>query len=176
MAMKSKYVYIVFIALIALIEPVNGQNISVIHADGSIRANLKTTIFKGPIQYISIKDFADIFNARSIFNVQNKKFIIYLEKKNIEVTAFNPFILIDKNVYQLPTDTKWKDGQVYVPVSYFLEIIDQSHRGTFQPEVQKRIFPFSPMLMKYHKLRIAQEWKGVMEMKKHTKIRENNAG
>ena len=126
--MKCRYIYI-FIAFLIVLTVNNNlvfcQDISVIHADGSIQAHLKTTLFNQYIRYISITDFAELFNSRSVFNEQNKKMTIYLGNKPINVTAYNPFIIIGDDVYQLPIDTKWKDEQFFVPRSSFLDIIER---------------------------------------------------
>jgi len=102
------------------------QNLTIIHADGSIRSNLKTEIFKQSIRFISINDFANLFNAHIYFNVQNKKVTVTLGEKTIQVTAFNPFFQIDNVIFQLPLATEYKDEKIYLPLSYFLEIIGKT--------------------------------------------------
>jgi len=104
----------------------SAQNLTIIHADGSIRSNLKTQIFKHNIRFISINDFANLFNAHTYFNVQNKKVTVTLGEKSIQVSAFNPFFQIDNVIYQLPLATEYSDEKIYIPLSYFLEIIEKT--------------------------------------------------
>jgi N-acetylmuramoyl-L-alanine amidase len=102
------------------------QNLTIIHADGSIRSNLQTEIFKQSIRFISINDFANLFNAHTYFNVQNKKVTVTIGEKTIQATAFNPFFQIDNVIFQLPLATEYKDETIYLPLNYFLEIIEKS--------------------------------------------------
>ena len=104
---------------------VSAQNLTVIHTDGSIRANIKTIVFKNNIRFISINDFANLFSARTYFNEQNKKTTINLGEKVIKVTASNPFFQIDDRIYQLPLETEYRDYEIYIPMSYFLKIVEQ---------------------------------------------------
>jgi len=104
----------------------SAQNLTIIHADGSIRSNLKTEVFKHNIRFISINDFANLFNAHTYYNVQNKKVTVTLGEKAIQVTAFNPFFQIDNVIYQLPLETEYHDEKIYLPLTYFLEVIEQT--------------------------------------------------
>lgn len=101
------------------------QNLTIIHADGSIRSNLKTEIFDQNIRFISINDFANLFNAHTYFNVNNKKVTVTLGEKTIQVTAFNPFFQVENTIFQLPLATEYKDEKIYLPLNYFLEIIEK---------------------------------------------------
>ncbi|MHA1658185.1 MAG: N-acetylmuramoyl-L-alanine amidase family protein [Promethearchaeota archaeon] len=127
--MKGKYSNILFIFIINFIITVtiiSAQNLTIVHADGSVHANLLTTKFKHNIRYISINDFANLFNARTYFNVKNKKVTVNLGEKVIEVSAFNPFFLIDNVIYQLPLETEYKNQEIYLPMTYFLKIIERT--------------------------------------------------
>lgn len=77
------------------------------------------------IRYISLQDFADLFNARTYFSESTKKMIIYLENKTIKVTAFNPFIIVDERAYQLTSDTYFDNNEIFVPLNDFTDLIRQ---------------------------------------------------
>ena len=129
MLMKGKYsnILVIFILnFIITVTIISAQNLTIVYADGSVHANLITTRFKHNIRYISINDFANLFNARTYFNVKNKKVTVNLGEKAIKVSAFNPFFLIDDVIYQLPIETEYKNQEIYLPMTYFLEIIDRA--------------------------------------------------
>ena len=108
-----------------MLKTAYAQQITVIHYDGSIRDNLKTVAFKQDLPYISINNFADLFNAPTSFDDSLKLFTIYLNKITIRVIAYNPFFSINDNIFQLPTEAIYKNGQLYVPMNYFLNIISK---------------------------------------------------
>lgn len=98
-------------------------------------------------RYISLHDFADLFNARTYFSENTKKMIIYLENKVIKVTAFNPFLIVDDKVYQLTVDTYFEDNEIFVPLNDFLStirhlfhdnIIINDHQGRLEITPLKR--------------------------------------
>ena len=126
--MKRKYLKLkLFYILLLFVNSgfLFAQNLTVVHADGSIRTCLPTEIFNNNIRFISINDFANLFNAHTYFNVQNKKVTFNLDEKTIHVTAFNPFIQIGHEFFQLPLDTEYKDQKIYLPLTYFLKIIGE---------------------------------------------------
>ena len=126
---KSLHLFVVLILFHTLTVFVNhvlrAQDLTVVYSDDPYSSNLVRTIYNNNIRYLSIRDFAKTLNARTYFNEQNKKIVIYLDDKIIKITEFNPFILIDRQVYQLPAETKTIHGEVYIPLNYFIEIINQ---------------------------------------------------
>ncbi|MBD3289703.1 hypothetical protein GF337_12930 [candidate division KSB1 bacterium] len=77
------------------------------------------------IRYISIHDFADMFRARTFYTEKTKKMVVYLENKAIKITAFNPFIVVDDETYQMTVDTYFNNNEIYVPLTDFTKIIRQ---------------------------------------------------
>ncbi len=110
------YITILCAAWIANVIPLSSQT-----DDQDISSISTTTI--DHIQFISLHDFTDAFNARTYYSEKTKKMIVYLEDKVIKVTAFNPFIIVDEVTYQLTVDTFIKENEIYVPMNDFLSII-----------------------------------------------------
>ncbi len=126
--MKGNFGYIiifgVILNLLIIFNITIAQELSVVYANDHYSSDVVQTIYNKNIRFISAKDFANIFNARTYFNDQNKKIVVYLDDKIIKITAFNPFILIDQKVYQLPVQTEFINGEIYIPLDYFIEIIN----------------------------------------------------
>ncbi len=126
--MKGNFGYIiifgVILNLLIIFNITIAQELSVVYANDHYSSDVVQTIYNKNIRFISAKDFANIFNARTYFNDQNKKIVVYLDDKIIKITAFNPFILIDQKVYQLPVQTEFINGEIYIPLNYFIEIIN----------------------------------------------------
>ena len=81
------------------------------------------------IRYISLYDFAELFNARTYFSERTKKMIVHLGDNVIKVAAFNPFIIVNNKIYQLTVDTYFKDNEIFVPLNDFTDIIRQIAPG-----------------------------------------------
>jgi len=128
--MKGKYQKTILLTIIInliniIINNVSAQELTVVYSDDPYSSSQVRTIYNKNIRYVSIHDFANLFNARTYFNDQHKKVIIYLDDKIIKITELNPFILINQQVYQLPAETKTINGEIYIPLNYFIEIIDK---------------------------------------------------
>lgn len=127
--MKGNYRHIFFLIIIINfifgLPIVSAQELTVVYSDNPYASDIVRTIYNKNIRYVSIHDLANLFKARTYFNEQNKKIVVYLEDKILKITAFNPFILIDRQVYQLPIETKFEKGEIFVPLNYFLDIVDR---------------------------------------------------
>ncbi len=120
-----KFILSIILIFFLVLSYAGAQELSVVYSSNPYSSNLVRTIYNKNIRYISIQDFANLFKAPIYFNDQNKKIVIYLDDKIIKITAFNPFILIDQQTYQLPAESSFIDGDIYVPLDYFIGVIDR---------------------------------------------------
>ncbi len=162
----SKIFLIFLLQIVLFVEFILPQNLTVIHADGSISTNLPTEKLNHNIRYVSINDFANLFKAHIYFNVQNKKVIVNFGERTIEVTAFNPFFSIDNVIYQLPLKTEYKDQKVYLPLSFFLSIIDRVFENQLEydskNEILKIIDPLYGNVTSINSIQIDQKANGTL--------------
>ncbi len=166
--MKGKLNHIVLFLIIYLTfnYTTRAQTLSVFHPDGSINASISTPLLNGNIHYLSINDFANLFSARTYFNVENKKFILYLGSQSLIVSAFNPFIIIDKKVYHLPTQTLFKNQDIYVPMHFFLDILEIAFpdKIDYQKEngILKIIAPFYGEAVNVNGIHVEEKMNGTL--------------
>lgn len=113
---------IIFFVLI-LYSITYSQNLFVKFKDFSRQETSIKLVAKQNIQFISINDFAGVFNARTYYNHLAHKLNVYLYDKVITITAFNPFITIDNHIFQLTTDTFLGENEIYVPLNDFIDLI-----------------------------------------------------
>ncbi|MFQ6113750.1 MAG: stalk domain-containing protein, partial [bacterium] len=88
----------------------------------------------GDFYFVSLQDVAETLNAHTYYSNKVRKAILYLGDEKITVTAFNPFVLIGKNVVQMPIDTEYADGDIWLPVKFFLPILKNvilSSKGSY---------------------------------------------
>jgi len=140
--MKGNHKYIVLlnisISILIVINTIRAQELTVVYSNDPYSSDVITTFHAKNINYLSINDFANLFSARTYFDKQNKKIIVYLQDKVLKITAFNPFIIIDQQVYQLPIETEYQNEEIYVPLKYFINIINE-------------VFPFRIIYNKWNK-------------------------
>ncbi|MFQ5824297.1 MAG: N-acetylmuramoyl-L-alanine amidase [bacterium] len=78
----------------------------------------------GDFYFVNIQEIAKTLNARTYYSNKVHKAILYLGEEKITVTAYNPFVLVGQNVVQMPINTKYSDGEIWVPVKFFLPILN----------------------------------------------------
>ena len=83
--------------------------------------------------FVGLQDIAESLNTHTYYSNKVRKAILYLGEEKITVTAFNPFVMSGHKVWQLPVETKYSDGEIYVPVKFFIPIVkdllDKSTNG-----------------------------------------------
>jgi len=117
--------FFIIIKLLLALTIVGAQELTVVYANDPYASATVRTISDENFRYVAVQDFANLFNARTYFSEQNKKLVVYLDDKILKISAFNPFILIDQQVYQLPLETTFLQGEIFAPLNYFLDIIDR---------------------------------------------------
>lgn len=127
--MRGYFWYSIFLSIVlynfVVLKIANTQELTVVNSNDPYSSGIIKTSKYNSILYVSVQDFANQLNIRTYFNDQNKKIVLYLDDKIIKIAAFNPFVLIDQQVYQLPAETRLMDSDIYVPLNYFIDIIDR---------------------------------------------------
>lgn len=82
-------------------------------------------IEEGGLFFVSTEDLAELLKAETYFNAASKKIVLRLGDRRIKITAFNPFLMLDEAVIQLPVETKFAGGEIYVSLKHFLEAVEE---------------------------------------------------
>ena len=75
--------------------------------------------------FVGLQEIAESLNTHTYYSNKVRKAILYLGEEKITVTAFNPFVMVGQKVWQLPVETKYSDGEIYVPVKFFTPIVKE---------------------------------------------------
>lgn len=89
------------------------------------------TINLDGVQFVSVDELSRIFNAYLINNDLNRKSLLKLDDKSIKISAFNPFIQVDDRVFQLPLDTILRNNEIYVPLKYFSNMLNELYPNRY---------------------------------------------
>jgi hypothetical protein len=77
----------------------------------------------GNFQFVALGDLAELLDLRTFYSEKARKVILYIGSSELKVTAMNPFVQIDKRMVQLPLETRYANGDIWVPLQYFAELI-----------------------------------------------------
>ncbi len=77
------------------------------------------------VAYISAFKFAGGFNFHTYFNDTKRKIVLYLPNHQVVVTANNAFVIVDKEAYQMPLPALWQNGEIFLPLEYFIGILNR---------------------------------------------------
>lgn len=111
--------------------PQSSQNIQVAVA-GKDQSSVVPALTDKNIFYISLSDFAGAIGARWYVNSEKRKMVITYQDIQYIFTVSNPFITINKKVYQIPTPVRQFNGKIYIPVQLLAHVANQYQPEQFQ--------------------------------------------
>lgn len=94
-----------------------------IYLNASTAVNMPLWLHKNTV-YVSISDFAQAIKYRTYFNKKKRKLVVYFPQNQVVLTANNAFVSIDYQVFQMPVTTIWHQNEIYVPLKYFVELLN----------------------------------------------------
>ncbi len=77
----------------------------------------------GGFKYVPFQAVAEALQAHTYYSTKVHKAVLYLGAQKLTVSAFNPFVLVGKQVRQMPVETKFANGDILVPASFFVPIV-----------------------------------------------------
>lgn len=115
-----KLSFLIYI-LIIYSEPIvaNSQNYRVVINHGEKKYRLRV-INEDGLDFFSIQEFAKLLDLRTYYSEKTRKTILYIGTHEVKFTALNPYVLIDKKIRQLPTDTRYLNADIYIPLKFFV--------------------------------------------------------
>ncbi|MFQ5650038.1 MAG: N-acetylmuramoyl-L-alanine amidase [bacterium] len=91
---------------------------------------LKARKIDGDFYYVALQEIAESLNAHTYYSNKVRKAVLYLGETRVIVTAFNPFVLLESQVLQMPVATRYDDGDILVPVKFFVPILKRALHAT----------------------------------------------
>jgi N-acetylmuramoyl-L-alanine amidase len=77
----------------------------------------------GQFRYVSVSDVTEALKTHTYYSDKVHKAVIFLDDVKVTLTAFNPFVVVGYDILQMPVETRYHDGDIYVPVKFFLPIL-----------------------------------------------------
>lgn len=129
---KSGFAFIVSAFLFNfLLTPCYGQSYQLEAIINGNRHILPVAFFpeKENVNYIAIEKLAEALNLQTYYSNNSRKAILYLGEKEVKITALNPFISVDDRILQMPIETQFQNGEIYVPTTHFLSLLSPYLKG-----------------------------------------------
>ncbi len=82
--------------------------------------------------FIGIQDLADVLDVRTYYSEKARKVILYFNNIEVKVTAMNPFVMVGNKIIQLPIEPRYANGDIYVPMPIFLNVVKPLFQGTIR--------------------------------------------
>ncbi len=95
--------------------------------------------------YFSVNHFAEVLNIDYKYDQQAGKIELSFEDKNLIITEKDPFIILaskdykQKDIYQLPTSTYSFNDNIYIPLLYSLDFMQQAYKKVLIYEKPDRL-------------------------------------
>jgi len=112
--------------------------------------------------FMSLEDFAQAFHFGLYTNEQKRKSVLYLEKDRITFTADNTFVKFNDQMIQIPIQCLWYDDSVWVPVVYFVNILNKYTPFQFQYNAGSKTFGLEETNVNISGVRIANRENGTL--------------
>ena len=114
---------LIFTFSVLLAGVLNASYLSVHYPNDPDRQESIKTFDTGNTTYISTTDFVRVLNAGIFSNVARGKVVIYFGGHRIKVSAHSSFVVIDNQVYQMPTYSLSDGSDIYLPMRAFIGIL-----------------------------------------------------
>lgn len=82
------------------------------------------------VHYVNLDDLANALNLQTYHSNRLRKATLYVGALEIKISALNPFVVIGDRTVQMPIEARYADGNMYVPMPYFLQIIEPYYSGS----------------------------------------------
>ncbi|MCA9732246.1 MAG: N-acetylmuramoyl-L-alanine amidase [Deferribacteres bacterium] len=125
--------WLLFLFLLILIYPnstfAQAKKTAVL-LDGNYRELPTVRLNQAPqFEFVAIRELAEILDTFPIVSKKTRKAMLHLGDIEVKVTAFNPFVMLNNDAYQMPVQTEYDDGEIYVPVPFFIDLIAPAYSG-----------------------------------------------
>ncbi len=88
-------------------------------ADGRGERQVPLRTFDGNVPCFAAGDVIEITRATSYWRSETRKLLLRIEDHRLTLSADNPFVLLDGQVYRLAAPPRFRDAQMWVPVAVF---------------------------------------------------------
>ncbi len=113
----------VWFFIFIVVSPLTAQN--QIKLDCGKKTVSVIPVYSGDQDFISIRNIVELIDAGYYENSAKKKVVVSSSSRQFKISGNNPFIVIDeKLILQMPVESQYIDGIIFVPVRYFIPVLN----------------------------------------------------
>jgi len=105
-------------------RPLKAGQIQIINKESHAKIGSIPSVQVGRYLFVSLKDYAKSLHIPFYPHDTTKKVVLKISNHTITITAFNPFIVVDGHIRQMPVNVYYQDGDFLVPIKFFVESIN----------------------------------------------------
>lgn len=158
---RNKTSYLIIIISILFFSSVFGDTKTV-----NVKCKDKGTTLKvlqvGDVCFVSARELSKKLDWNIVINKEFKKAVLYPEGKRVKVSGENPYMMIEENVYQLPVEVKYLGGELFIPLNYFIENINNQLFGKYIFDNDKLLLEIEPEDYNIHGISIEEKKNGTL--------------
>lgn len=126
------FLFIIGLCILGGHKSVQARHVQIIDKNSNVIIGSIPSLKVGRYLFVSLDDWAKTLNIPLYPNEKAKKIVLRVSGHTITVTAYNPFIVVDHQVRQLPINVFYKDGDFLVPIKFFVECINDVFDGSLE--------------------------------------------
>jgi len=138
---KNKIFYLIIVISIFLFNSIFAEikEISVKYK-GSVNDRIPLIVSQiGDVCFVSAKELAKRLQCNIVINKPLRKAVLYPEGIQVKISGENPFMMIGENVYQLPVEVKYSVDELFIPLNYFIENLNDALSGRYVFNKNERV-------------------------------------
>ena len=120
------------LCLLCFTLPVHAERLSVIDKLEGKSLGGMDYVQVGRYDYVTVSHFAAQFGLPVHKDLVRKKITISMSDGPVTLTALSPFVMAGGTMMQMPVNTLFKNGEFYIPLSFFIRTI----RNVFPGELE----------------------------------------
>lgn len=107
---------------------VRGADLQVISKDGGIHDHIPA-LELNRIVYVSAIDLAHLLSAKHYWSQEKKKMDIKFGGHLLTLTVLNPVVILDREAFQMPLETVYNNGAIWIPVVPLCTLLEEAAPG-----------------------------------------------
>ena len=135
---RNKIFYLVIAISILYFSAVFGS-INIINVNYKDKSTTLKVLQVGDVFFVSAQELANKLEWNTYVNKELRKVVLYPEGKQVTVSGENPYMIIEENIYQLPVEVKYLGGELFIPLNYFMENLNEQLYGRYIFDKDKRL-------------------------------------
>ncbi|MFC1554754.1 N-acetylmuramoyl-L-alanine amidase [candidate division KSB1 bacterium] len=129
---KQVRLFLTIVVLIFISDIAHSQSVRInVSSEPQISERVYSLSDNNGNVYISAESFAEALQINAVKADDLSKIVLYLEDKEVTLTANNPFVIVGKQAYQMPLPVVERRNELHFPVKELIYLLDRYLPGDY---------------------------------------------